>query len=180
MIIGILGKKNSGKDVCGNYFENKFNFTKYHYADPLKKILHELLDLTNEQLYGDKKEIVDERYGMTPRFMMQYVGTDLLRNKFISDVWIKKFENIYKNNKNINYCICDVRFQNEVDSIHNLGGIIIKINRKLDIHQTDKHVSENEIDNINNYDFELNNDSNINELYENLNIIYNYILQQKL
>ena len=67
VLIGIIGKKYSGKDTAADYLVTNHNFTKMAFADPVKKITKELFNFNNEQLYGNLKETVDERWGISPR-----------------------------------------------------------------------------------------------------------------
>lgn len=62
-IIGITGKKFSGKDTLGSYFVNKYGYTQLAYADTLKNAVKCIFDFDDEQLYGSKKEEIDD-FGM--------------------------------------------------------------------------------------------------------------------
>ena len=57
-LIGFNGKKRSGKDTSGNYLSEITGIQTYAFADPLKQICSELFLLTEEETYGDNKEIV--------------------------------------------------------------------------------------------------------------------------
>ncbi len=160
MLIGILGRKRVGKDTMSDYLCSKYNFGKITLAQPLKDICKISYNFSDEQLYGSLKEIIDERFGVSPRVVYQYLGTDIFRkdiNKIIPNIknnfWINLVaENYLKMidvNKNSCVVISDVRFQNEIDRIHELGGIVIKINRTF---MEDTHASPNNtISNIYNF-----------------------------
>ena len=80
--------------------------------------------------------------------------------------------NIYKSRGVKRFIISDVRFQNEVDWIKKMGGYVIKVNAS-DRHKNkvcqesnnntfaqdeiSSHISELEIDTINNFDFDVDN-----------------------
>jgi hypothetical protein len=154
--------------------------------------------LNDEQLYGDKKEIADDRwFGVSPRQLMQFVGTDLLRqrmNKLIpeigSDIFVYRFGLWYyefrKNDTDTCVIIPDVRFKNEAYAIRQAGGILVKIIRpskktkqtllnklklKLKLaknsRDTCNHISETELDKIV-YDLLIINNSDLNKLYEKI------------
>ena len=55
MIIGIYGKKRSGKDTIANFLCEKYGFIKYGFGDPIKDIAKIMFGFTEEQLYGSKK-----------------------------------------------------------------------------------------------------------------------------
>lgn len=176
MIIGILGNKNTGKDTVADYIVEKYNFVKKSLADPVKKTCQEIFLLTDSQLYDEKlKETSDPRWFNTkPRQMFQFIGTDLFRDqmeKLMPDIgkeiflyhfqlWFQK-----EKEKNCNLCVVipDIRFQNEVNFIKNLNGIIVKIERKTGINDT--HISETEMLSITNYDYFIENNNTKDSLY---------------
>ena len=184
MIIGILGIKRSGKDTTSDYLVSNYDFNKFTLADPVKEICKILFDFNDDQLYGNKKDLLDENWGTTPRKIFQYLGTDIFRNdiqKIIPDIgnnfWINllinKYNKIIKLNKNIRIVISDIRFQNEIDKIHELGGKIIKIIRPS-IENEDIHESEKPILDLRG-DFEIINNGTLNDLYNNVDQIINAI-----
>jgi len=184
-IIGLLGKKRSGKDTAADYLaSNNKNIIKTAYAAPLKDACKLLFNLTDDQVNGDSKETQDDYWKVSPRQILQFVGTDLFRkeiSKLLVDINIQdKFwtENLKKRyvddlnkNKSVIYIVSDVRFQNEVDLIHELGGKIIKISRDSIDNIQDQHVSEKNIDLITNYDFLIQNNSTLDDFYNNINKI---------
>ena len=81
MLIGLVGKKGSGKDTTADFLVEKFDFKKKAFADPLKSVVQKLFLLEKDDLYDPiKKETIDPRWGMSPRQMMQMVGTDMVRS----------------------------------------------------------------------------------------------------
>lgn len=179
MLIGIVGKKGSGKDTSADYLINKYNFIKKSFADPLKKACKELFLLSDEQLYGTEKEMPDNRwYNCSPRTMLQYVGTDLLRNQLNvimpgldNNIFINHFKLWYNKEKNSNTYIVipDVRFLNEVNIIKELNGIIIKIERNNN--NDDMHISEKEMEQITSFDYIINNNSTKDDLYKKIDLL---------
>ena len=128
MIIGITGYKYNGKDTCANYLVDNYKFNKISFADPLKQCLKSLFSFTDEQLYGKEKEIVDNYWGVSPRTVMQFVGTELFRDQmkqiifnidsmFWCKVMERKLSNICEN-----VVIADVRFVNEALMIKKMNG----------------------------------------------------------
>lgn len=181
MIIGLLAKKRHGKDTVADYLVEKYDFTKDAFANPIKEACGLLFGFSHEQLYGDLKEEIDPNWGITPRTVMQFVGTEVFRhdiNKIIpnigSNFWVNsfraRFNNSVKNNKNFKVVIADMRFPNEVDEIHKMGGLVIKIERS-GISSSDEHESETSIDKIENYDILLENNGTLQDLYHKINVI---------
>ena len=189
MIIGISGKKQSGKDTISDYLIKKYNFIKYGFADPIKEIAKIMFDFTDEQLYGKDKEKIDSFWKIKPRDFFQKFGTDYGRMIFPEhfpeifkdnnkrSLWILIFENWYlqkiKENPSIKIIINDVRFEDEFDCIKELGGYIFKVERNSN--STDNHISENELDNKNNdeYNYIFYNNGTKKDLYEKIILLLN-------
>lgn len=149
MLIGLTGKKQSGKSTISKHLQEQYGFKELNFADSLKKALKEILDLTDEQLDGEDKEKLISGYNCTPREVMQWFGTDIMRNKIskrfpsIHSVWVKNVERklieLLKQNQDV--VISDIRFKNEADLIVKYGGYIIYVESDNNIE--DLHESEN-------------------------------------
>jgi hypothetical protein len=180
MIIAICGKKRAGKDTTADYLIEKYNFTKYSIADPVKEICRSLFDFTDEQLYGSEKEIIDINIGLSPRDAMQKMGTEFGQydiHKYWPNLncaprkfWVFKMKNFCLKNKDKNIIIPDVRFKHEIDLLKTLGAKIWKIER--DVGLNDDHISEIELDDFNEYDKIFQNSKNIDDLRCE---VYNYM-----
>ena len=185
MIIAITGKKGSGKDTLADIIVNEYDFIKYSFGDDIKLISKILFNFNNEQLYGNKKDIIDDNWHITPREFFQKFGTDYIQNIFPKtfpnifnkgnidnkEFWLKKFELWYlneKRNKKIFFVvISDLRFIHEYNYIKKLGGYIIKIERdNLNDNINTEHISENELDNFTNdkFNYVIKNNGSINDL----------------
>ena len=73
--------------------------------------------------------------GLTPRKVMQLIGTDIMRAHFDNDIWIKSLKKkiIGLLSKGANIIITDCRFSNEARAIKNLGGKVLLVDRKSSI-----------------------------------------------
>ena len=139
-----------------------------------------MFNLSEDQLYGDTKEEIDERWGMSPRTIIQRFGTEFgqyniykiypeLKTRIKSRcLWISLFKQFMEKNKNKKIVISDVRFKNEVDFIDSVGGYIIKLNRPLNI--IDNHISELEINTIPSQFIKttIDNDKTLTDLYNKI------------
>src|SRR5579863_3132559 len=54
VIIGITGRKRSGKDTVGNYLVEHYGFVKVSFADTLKEACKIIFGFSDEQVYGDE------------------------------------------------------------------------------------------------------------------------------
>ena len=129
-IIGIAGQARSGKDTAADIIIDAMpHYNKISFADPLKKMLSVGLRLTESQLYGSKKEIIDVRYGKTPRTLMQLLGTEFGRNMICQDIWVNAVKDHISCKDNIDNCyiIPDLRYESEASMVRNMGGIVLHI-----------------------------------------------------
>ena len=141
MIIGICGFIGSGKDTVADYLVNFHEFRRESFASTLKDAVAAVFGWDRTLLEGRTKEArewreqVDpwwaERLAMptlTPRWVLQYWGTEVCRRAFHDDIWIASLENKLRNSKD-NVVISDCRFPNEIQSIRDAGGKIVWVQR---------------------------------------------------
>jgi len=176
MIIGLCGLAGSGKTTIAKYLVEKYNFIELSFATCLKDIVSIIFNWNRELLEGDTlesrqwRETIDEwwsiRLGipnLTPRFILQYIGTDIMRVHFHPDIWISHLER--KLQPNNNYVITDCRFYNEITTLHKYNAYIIKVNKsniKYDSHSSELLAIEID-DNL--VDYNITNDGTIEKLY---------------
>ena len=141
MIIGICGFIGSGKDTVADYLVNFHEFRRESFASTLKDAVAAVFGWDRTLLEGRTKEArewreqVDpwweERLAMptlTPRWVLQYWGTEVCRRAFHDDIWIASLENKLRTSKD-NVVISDCRFPNEIQSIRDAGGKIVWVQR---------------------------------------------------
>ena len=179
MIIGLCAKKQNGKDTMADYLCQKYKFIKLTFASPLKDACKLLFGFTAEQVNGDKKEVIDERWGVTPRTVLQFVGTDLFRKQMKTIIpeiddnfWViclkNSIDQILKKYPNAKIVISDVRFPNEIKMIQKMNGQTVKIIRESVNNTIDQHSSEKIIDDIK-CDFIIENNETKEKFYEKIN-----------
>ena len=151
MIIGLTGKKGSGKSTVATLLNKGYGYEVMGFGDPIKKMLA-AMGVPTEYLFDPgKKEEVVPGLGKSARFMMQTLGTSWARDIIDENVWVKSMDQrlghlqIEQEVDEPDCVIDDVRFQNEADYIHSVGGKIILIARPLDP-PADDHESENGLD----------------------------------
>jgi hypothetical protein len=213
MIIGICGFIGSGKDTIADYLVNYHGFRRESFANSLKDAVAQVFGWDRTLLEGRTKqarewrEQVDpwwaERLNMpnlTPRWVLQYWGTEVCRKAFHDDIWIASLENKLRNSKD-DIVISDCRFPNEIKSIKDAGGIVIRVVRGPEPEWYDAAVSMNRGDkgNMNwaistdkikklgihasetawvgtDFDLVLTNDSSIDELYSKIkDLVLNHL-----
>jgi hypothetical protein len=141
MIIGVCGFIGSGKDTIADYLTNFHGFRRESFANSLKDAVAQVFGWDRMMLEGRTKqarewrEQIDpwwaERLNMpnlTPRWVLQYWGTEVCRKGFHDDIWIASLENKLRNSRD-DIVISDCRFPNEIKSIKAAGGIVIRVVR---------------------------------------------------
>ena len=140
MIIGICGFIGSGKDTVADYLVNFHGFRRESFANSLKDAVAHVFGWDRIMLEGrttqarEWREQRDEwwsnRLGrdITPRYILQYWGTEVCRKGFHDDIWIAALENKLCTIRD-NIVISDCRFPNEIKSIRNSSGIVVRVKR---------------------------------------------------
>ena len=181
-IIAICGYKRSGKDTIAKYLEKKYNYKHLKITYKLKECIKLLFNLNNNDL-EEKKEEINNKWNVSPRNMMQFIGTEMFQYKIqelLPDIgknfWIKTFlndnlVNKLRKNENFNIVISDLRFLHEYEELSklNLPIIIIKVvNDNIMIDENNSlHISEKEFLKIP-LTHQINNNKDLNELYNQI------------
>jgi hypothetical protein len=143
VIIGICGFIGSGKDTIADYLVNFHEFRRESFASSLKDAVSAVFGWDRDMLEGRTKQSREWRDqvdpwwssrlsmpNLTPRWVLQYWGTEVCRNGFNDDIWIASLENKLKNTKD-NVVVSDCRFPNEISAIKNAGGTIVWVQRGI-------------------------------------------------
>lgn len=153
MIIGITGHARHGKDSTADIIVKHFGYKKHALADVMKEACRVIFGWTDAHLHGDLKDVIDEKYGVSPRHALRSLGTewgqyelskyDSFKEKTGRKLWV---------NSLLNRChgdtvISDVRFPHEAEAIRERGGFIIRVVRNYEVDLS--HESECAIDEIN-------------------------------
>lgn len=141
MIVGICGFIGSGKDTIADYLVNLHHFRRESFASSLKDAVSQVFGWDRTLLEGRTKqarewrEQIDpwwaQRLNMptlTPRWVLQYWGTEVCRRGFHDDIWIASLENKLRNSRD-DVVISDCRFPNEIAAIRAAGGQVIRVVR---------------------------------------------------
>lgn len=103
------------------------------------------LDLMQNEMAAEGLEVILHTPGrMTAREVLQYVGTNWFRRAY-SNVWVDACLRQIITEGSLYAVITDVRFPNEVDGVHSIGGKVIRLTRNP-AGDTDVHPSEKALD----------------------------------
>lgn len=118
-VVALIGPAGAGKSTVANYLVKKYGAQRYSFAEPLKEVAKRTLGFTEQQMYGtqEEKEAKDPRYGFSPRWFLQRLGTDGCRAVFGQDFWTKMcLDIIYRQNPAL-AVIEDCRFIDEAEMV---------------------------------------------------------------
>lgn len=195
MIIGISGLIGSGKDTAADYLVKHHGFVRDSWAASLKDAVAKVFDWDRELLEGltDEarvwREQVDSWWAqrldiphLTPRWILQYWGTDVCRMGFHDEIWVASVESrLSKTNDNV--VISDCRFVNELRSIKRMGGITVRMKRGSEPEWVEErsrdfdnfrkkypHIHASEYSIVNEeHDVIIHNDETIHQLHSKIN-----------
>ena len=168
MLIGLTGPAGAGKDTVADLLVHHHGFRKTSFAESLYREVSDAFDLPVTDLARrdtketsmdglemvfchdlDFVEVVQRLEGnafdwhipYSPRQILQWWGTDYRRAQN-QDYWIDQVrQRIHIGSSSIHWVIPDVRFQNEADLIHEMGGQFILV-RRQGVQPVAGHVSE--------------------------------------
>lgn len=141
-VIGLVGFIGSGKGTVASYLVQNHNFRNISFASHLKDAVAAVFGWPRNLLEGDSahsrqwREEIDEWWAkrldiphLTPRWVLQNWGTDILRKNFHDDIWIASLEYKLLGESHSNFVLSDVRFPNEIKMLQKLSGKVWWIQR---------------------------------------------------
>ena len=179
MLIGVVGLIGSGKDTVSDRLAQKHGFRKDSFAKSLKDAVSSMFNWDRDMLEGKTKESREwrekpdafwsKRFGkdVTPRWVLQHFGTEVMRQNMHDAIWIDSCLSRYDGRPTV---ISDTRFQNELKTIKENKGQIILVKRgELPTREQmqDKGAHKSEWDWMGwNFDHVIENDGSKEDLYK--------------
>jgi hypothetical protein len=182
-LIAVTGKSGSGKTTIQNHLVSK-GYIAVNFADRLKDTVSVLFGWDRELLEGatkqsrfwreEKDEFWSEKLkdkfpdGCTPRRVLQFFGTEVVRNNISLNFWCvcveKKIVDLLKSGQGV--VVGDLRFPEELELIKKLGGKVIGVERfPLSKEGASVHASEHSLSN-DCCDFCIYNCGSLSDLYK--------------
>jgi len=118
---------------------------------------------------------------MTPRKLMQLLGTEAGREIIHPSIWVNATFSEWEDNQN--WIIPDMRLPNETNAVKNRDGILIRVQRDrwkrlgvergetIPVSDKETHLSETALDDYNDWDYVLENNGTIMELVNKVKTI---------
>jgi len=159
MIIGISGKKRSGKDtvfsLINEITDGEIRTVRTAFGDQIKREVAEVLGVEPSTIDAEKQYY---------RPLLQWWGTEFRRGYCGDNYWIDKMRwsasRFYASEWLV---ITDVRFQNEAAMVKALNGVVVRVDRATGLN--DQHASETHMDDYEEFDYRINNSGTLDELH---------------
>lgn len=135
MLIGLAGAARTGKSTAQGVIADEFGLAPLNFADPIKDALTAMLDVDFHHLDGAEKEAPLPALGLSPRELMQTLGTEWGRHLNGSGFWIAVAQRRLALLENAagdafrGAVFSDVRFNEEAEWLRRHGGLIIHLAR---------------------------------------------------
>jgi hypothetical protein len=181
MLIGLVGLIGSGKDTVAERLVTHHNYKRDSFAKSLKDAVSSMFNWDRELLEGNTsesrkwREQPDKFWSekmckeVTPRWVLQYFGTEVMRQNMYDAIWVDSVIGRYKGENTV---ISDTRFQNEIKTIKAHGGKILLVKRgelptREEMQNNGSHQSEWDWMGSN-FDYIIENNSTLEELNANV------------
>jgi hypothetical protein len=140
-ILGLLAKAGHGKTTVARHLVEVHGAQIRSLAGPMKRAVRSVFGFSDGQLWGSQadKEAIDRRYGFSPRWLLQRLGTEGLRAEFGEDVHVRALLHGLRREQAaraaaaapVLYVVDDVRFPNDARFVAESGaehrGAVLKI-----------------------------------------------------
>lgn len=158
MIIGISGKKRSGKDTIYELIKKRsgYSVARAAFGDQIKEEVARVTGMAVPHIEENK-----ERF----RPMLQWWGADFRRHYNGDRYWLERMLFRMRSIRDPEVLvITDVRYPNEAEVVKEAGGILLRVERKTGL--KDPHSSENLLDDFKEFDYRLDNNGTLEDLEE--------------
>ena len=171
--LGFGYKARSGKDTAAEYLKKQYGGEIFKFAEPIYEIMKAAHKIAGIESYKDTK-------------LLTWLGTDWGRS-IDENIWInsclKKIRHAEQQGCYLscepfidNYYVTDVRFVNEAEALKNKNFYLIKINRTTSFQEERlQHISENSLNDYSKWDFEIDNNKDLESFYQQLQEIVQHI-----
>lgn len=182
-VIALTGPKGSGKDTVGMIIRQLYplyNVRCIAYADPIKKVINELFDLSNGvdeyDLFKRTQvtfSIDHDARSVSGRRLVREIG--MLMRHYDDKQFTKYVRDQIETCHNTIWVVTDMRFDNEYIDLKDLGAKTIKIlrpNHHYDGHITERGFDDQLVDNL------LMNDGDLDFLQMRVKIVMDKIIEE--
>lgn len=141
IVVALCGCMRAGKDTIAEHLCDSHAFVNLKVSAPLKQGLVHMFGFSQAQVEGALKDVVDAQWNVTPRQVMQWLGTDVFQHRIAAELlpgmgrlfWVTQLmHRIGEGDGHV--VISDLRFQHELDAVEGLDAaryhvITVKVER---------------------------------------------------
>ena len=131
-LVGITGHAGSGKDSVGKFLVDTYGYTRFGYADAVKKV-----SLLIDPYVGDHVDRLSDKvsvHGMDfckrafpeVRRILQEVGNGV--RQVDPYIWLRPLDRLIESDVE-SIVVTDVRYENEAEQIARHGGVLLRLSR---------------------------------------------------
>ena len=148
-IIALTGAKGCGKDTVADILLDTYidlDIRRVAFADPIKNEVMRIFDLQTIPSYDTFKRslVTSNNHAVNGRQVVREIG--MLMRRYDVNQFVEYVDQQINNNPEAIWVITDLRFDNELIHLQNMGAKIVKIERPtLDV--IDTHITERGFDN---------------------------------
>lgn len=132
LLIAITGRAGSGKTTLSEMVSDRLGYERLAFSDPMKQGLDAMLGLNGKWDCQKWKATEIPGLGVTPRALLQTLGTEWGRSMINPAIWVfavrQKIEAALERGAP-GVVLHDLRFNNEAKMVHEMGGLVIEVNR---------------------------------------------------
>ena len=179
----------SGKDTVADFLVREHGFHRDSFAKSSKDAVSVIFGWDRALLEGDTQESrmwrerIDPYWSnkldkaVTPRYILQHWGTEVMRGHFHDNIWIDSFTARYRGG---NIVLSDTRFINEINTIRDLKGKVVLVRRgpiPTQKEMQERSVHQSEWDWIGqHFDYEIDNSGNLEDLKTQVGLMIRSLL----
>lgn len=180
-VIGLHGAKGSGKDYFYQVVKKTYpnlDIRKIAYADPIKHKVMFLFGLETEEQYDEFKRThltahLDNPITQSGRHVVREIG--MMMRDYDPQQFVRYVEQTIAAAPQAIWCITDLRFQNELNSIFQLNGFVVKILRAG--FEYDGHITETEFPDYD-CDYKICNNTTLFQYEQHVTHVFEHILSR--
>jgi hypothetical protein len=180
------------KDYCSADFTALSDYLR-RYSDEISSRINVLFDyITDHKLDSYLREIDlllskfkinrsnwYENKTELSRLLLQIYGTDIMQNRVDENFWNKKMEDEIKKLDYEFIIISDCRFRTNIEWMSNIDDVLsytIRVDRNV---EQNNHISERDLNNYHDWNFEIDNNGSLDDLFNSSKQIAKSILYDK-
>lgn len=119
LIIALTGRKRTGKTTIAEWLARSYGAFIARSNVAIHHTTRQIFELDLDQLEGPRKDLVDDRWGLPPRTLMERVGT-AVRHVFGESIWARRAASGIMTGEPGLFVFDNVRFEAEVEALRQI------------------------------------------------------------